>query len=433
LDKMIGGNKMSDYILTYTKTKFYPLEPVQSDIHIEDIAHALSFMTRANGHCKHFYSVAQHSINCGKEAKSRGYSERVQLGCLLHDANESYISDLTRPVKHNLSEYFVIEEKLQSTIYARFGLGDLSEDEQAQIKDVDDALLHFEFAALMECQIYDPPPFKVMEHDFSQRDFMSVEKEFMTNFFRLTHIQTGGFTCVGIDGCKGGWLTVSITDKSFEIAIYKNIVEVCTKYEGCDSLIIDMPIGLPESCKDIRPDAAARMVLKGKSSSIFNTPCMQAVYEDTYSKANELNRHIMGKGLSQQSFAICGKIKEIDKFLSNNPHYKNRLLESHPELCFATLNSGAPLLENKKTLEGTIKRIELLRRYYDKTEELIAVASGDQKLKKFMDDVVDALCLAVTGMVGLENGLKRIPENPMLDRAGMLMQMVYVKGGIEIL
>jgi len=71
---------MSDYILTYSKIKFYPLQPIKDDIKIEDIAHSLSLMTRANGHCDHFYSVAQHSIQCYQEAKSRGYSAKVQLG-----------------------------------------------------------------------------------------------------------------------------------------------------------------------------------------------------------------------------------------------------------------------------------------------------------------------------------------------------------------
>ncbi|NLZ81928.1 MAG: phosphohydrolase, partial [Clostridiales bacterium] len=86
---------MADYILTYSKTKFYPLEPRLEDINILDIAHALSLMTRANGHLKHFFSVAQHSLNCFKEAESRGYSKKVQLACLIHDASESYISDIT--------------------------------------------------------------------------------------------------------------------------------------------------------------------------------------------------------------------------------------------------------------------------------------------------------------------------------------------------
>jgi hypothetical protein len=49
---------MADYILTFSKTKFYPLQPAAADIKIEDIAHSLSLMPRANGHFKHFYSVA---------------------------------------------------------------------------------------------------------------------------------------------------------------------------------------------------------------------------------------------------------------------------------------------------------------------------------------------------------------------------------------
>jgi 5'-deoxynucleotidase YfbR-like HD superfamily hydrolase len=59
-----------------------------------DIAHALSLVCRANGHFPHFFSVAQHSINCMKEAAARGYSTRVQLGCLLHDGSEAYLSDI---------------------------------------------------------------------------------------------------------------------------------------------------------------------------------------------------------------------------------------------------------------------------------------------------------------------------------------------------
>ena len=177
---------MSDYILTYSKIKFYPLEPIKEDIKIEDIAHSLSLMTRANGHSRYFYSVAQHSLQCYQEAKSRGYSVPVQLACLLHDASESYISDLTRPVKRNLPEYFVIEERLQKIIFERFGLGDLSMDDLKQIEDVDDTLLHYEFEAMMDYQIFETAPQKSMEHDFAQRDFVSVEQEFITAFNKLT-------------------------------------------------------------------------------------------------------------------------------------------------------------------------------------------------------------------------------------------------------
>lgn len=173
---------MSDYILTHSHIRFYPVRPVKEDIHIEDIAHALSLMTRANGHFRRFYSVAQHSLNCYREAIGRGCSERIQLGCLLHDASESYISDITRPVKLHLPDYVAIEENLQNMIYDRFGLGDLSVEELKLMDEIDDVLLHYEFEALMGYSMFDTPPGKTAIFDFSQRDFTSVEKEFLAIF-----------------------------------------------------------------------------------------------------------------------------------------------------------------------------------------------------------------------------------------------------------
>ena len=135
-----------------------------------------------------------------------------------------------------------------------------------------------------------------------------------------------------------------------------------------------MPIGLPENTYDIRPETEGRKILSSRSSCIFTVPCRQAVYEDDYYKANEINRDVLGKGLSKQSFSICSKIKEIDKFLNNAPEFENRLLESHPEICFAMLNfdgtMAMPIFENKKTEEGMERRLEVLSRYYEKTDEI---------------------------------------------------------------
>jgi hypothetical protein len=70
---------MSNYIFTYSKTKFYPLKPITADISIKDIAHSLSLLARANGHFTHFYSVAQHSVNCTIEAKKEVYRQECSL------------------------------------------------------------------------------------------------------------------------------------------------------------------------------------------------------------------------------------------------------------------------------------------------------------------------------------------------------------------
>ncbi|WP_026886848.1 DUF429 domain-containing protein [Clostridium beijerinckii] len=91
---------------------------------------------------------------------------------------------------------------------------------------------------------------------------------------------------------------------------------------------------------------------EGKTSSIFNTPCRQAVYAKNYTKAIEENKTNLGVSLSPLSYGICDKIREID-------------------------------------------------------------------------DVIDALCLAITGVIGLENGFETISEVPMDDKRGIKMQMVY--------
>ena len=87
------------YITTYTGKHFDPIQPEPGLFDLTDISHALSLLCRGNGHMKHFYSVAQHSIACAEEAKARGYSARVQLGCLLHDASEAYLGDGWKQLK----------------------------------------------------------------------------------------------------------------------------------------------------------------------------------------------------------------------------------------------------------------------------------------------------------------------------------------------
>ena len=90
---------MTDYITTYTGDHFDPTLPEAEHLHIEDIAHALSLICRGNGHVKTFFSVGSHCINCAKEAAARGYSDRLVLACLLHDASEAYLSDVPRPLR----------------------------------------------------------------------------------------------------------------------------------------------------------------------------------------------------------------------------------------------------------------------------------------------------------------------------------------------
>jgi hypothetical protein len=82
------------WIQTYTGRKFYPLCPRSQDVCIEDIAHALALECRYTGHCREFFSVAQHSVMV-----SEMLSGEAAIWGLLHDAAEAYLCDLAKPIK----------------------------------------------------------------------------------------------------------------------------------------------------------------------------------------------------------------------------------------------------------------------------------------------------------------------------------------------
>ncbi len=176
---------MSDTITTYTKLHINPLKPQPEKICIEDIAHALSLMTRAGGHFPVFYSVAQHSIHCCQEAIARNYPKCVCLACLLHDASEAYLADITSPVKQYLTSYLDAEKTLQNMIFRKFLGCELTEQMAEQVKSVDSSLFYYEFLYYMDEVMQDSPPFLASHPVFEAKPFCAVEKEFLEYYLQM--------------------------------------------------------------------------------------------------------------------------------------------------------------------------------------------------------------------------------------------------------
>ena len=176
---------MADYITTYTGDHFDPTLPEAEHLHIEDIAHALSLICRGNGHVKTFFCVGSHCINCAKEAAARGYSDRLVLACLLHDASEAYLSDVPRPFKKHLPAYKDLEQNLLNVIYTKYLGSPLTEEEERRIKCIDDDMLYFDLLTLLDEPSNRPEPELHINLSYEVRPFEDVEQEYLHLFHML--------------------------------------------------------------------------------------------------------------------------------------------------------------------------------------------------------------------------------------------------------
>lgn len=104
-------------IQLYSGDEFNFHAPENCKFDIEDIARALSQICRFNGHCRGFYSVAQHSILVAENCSAEN-----QLAGLLHDASEAFVCDLPSPFKRMLPHYKEFEGQVMGLILERYEL-----------------------------------------------------------------------------------------------------------------------------------------------------------------------------------------------------------------------------------------------------------------------------------------------------------------------
>lgn len=182
------------WIQTYQGRSFEYQTPENIDqIDIYDIAHALSNICRFGGHCKRFYSVADHSIRCADVAKNMGLSKEIQLWCLLHDAAEAYIGDIPTPLKkevgivYNMWDISIItyEDIVLDAIKKKFNLGEMPKE----VKEIDEILLWTEVRDLFDNKMkWREHTLRPLEEIISPRHNAEAESLFIWRYRSLTDV-----------------------------------------------------------------------------------------------------------------------------------------------------------------------------------------------------------------------------------------------------
>jgi len=179
----------------------------------------------------------------------------------------------------------------------------------------------------------------------------------------------------GVDGCRGGWVMVTIpaSEAGRDVISVERVLDLKQVMALLDSgelqaVAVDIPIGLPERGSR-RCDIEARKMIGGRRSSVFPSPVRGVLGATSYAEANACSRALSGKGISRQAFAILPKIHEADLLVT--PERQHQVVEVHPEVCFTVL-TGAPMVHHKATAEGRAERLAALRNVYPDVEALAA-------------------------------------------------------------
>lgn len=235
---------------------------------------------------------------------------------------------------------------------------------------------------------------------------------------------------VGVDGCRAGWLFCRRRrDGVLDYGVVPDFPALLRALSPGARVMVDIPIGLLESGRSEREcDRQARRLLSpGRAASVFPAPCRQAVYAADYAQAAAINRRVLGRGLSRQSWNIAGRIREVDGVMraGSGPV---RIREGHPELCFRAL-AGAPLAEGKKTRAGSRLRAALLERHLPGARRLMAEAFLDHGgFDCGRDDILDAAVLLLSALHWDQAAM--VPRDPSTDPRGLAMAIHYPPPGL---
>jgi predicted RNase H-like nuclease len=229
---------------------------------------------------------------------------------------------------------------------------------------------------------------------------------------------------IGIDGCRAGWFYLGIdADGEFGFGVLPEFRQVDQLLQSAELILVDIPIGLPSrDIPDRQCERLARKVLGSRRSSVFSVPSRNVLTAPTYEAAGELNRQVLGVGLSRQSWALVPKIREVDHFMTRMG--ERRIREIHPELAFWALNRKTPMKFGKKRSEGLDERLSVLERHFARSAECFDLARrAFLKGEVADDDIADAMVGALTAMKTPQ--LASLPEEPLSDGRGIRMEMVF--------
>ena len=186
----------------------------------------------------------------------------------------------------------------------------------------------------------------------------------------------------GVDGCRAGWIVLHDGCAT----VHPDFAAVLAALPYDAVVAVDIPIGLIDEhvAGGREVDRAARVELGPKRSSVFSAPPRYALAARTLPDARR-----RGARLTLQTLNLLPRIEDVDGVMT--PELQSRVFEVHPELSFAAMAGGSPVLTPKRTAAG--------------------------------DDLLDACALAWSARRVADGTASSLPHPPSLDARGLSMEL----------
>lgn len=224
-------------------------------------------------------------------------------------------------------------------------------------------------------------------------------------------------TIAGADWFEGSWLTV-FEDGSGAVTVWRapSFAELLA-WPELETLVIDIPVGLPDR-GDRACDRMARRLIRPRGSSVFPAPIRPLLGARTLGEASQIRYAIEGKRCSAQAFAIFAVVADVDRAMS--PRAQDRVREGHPELSFAQMNGGVGLFWPKRTPEGQRARIERLQAHFPG----LSAHLDALRPRRAAVDLLDAFAMLWTARRVRAGRALSIPDPPEYDPRGLRMEIL---------
>lgn len=147
---------------------------------VEDIAHSLGMMCRYNGHVRHFYSVAEHSVIVSLLMKELKLGDPWEG--LLHDGAEAYIPDMVSGWKNKCVGWRDFEASVERPLREHFMM---PASKTFGCQQADRVAFYIEWHYLKQSPI---PTHHQSDDDAENRELQRVARELIANGWRTLNL-----------------------------------------------------------------------------------------------------------------------------------------------------------------------------------------------------------------------------------------------------